>query len=93
VPAVLIAILRRLLIVDPVDTYFHLYLEFERIRPHLRLISDPTAAHRTEDHLPRVAAMHQEDTIATVATADQIHRGVPGYSSKLDRDGDGIACE
>ena len=37
--------------------------------------------------------MHQEDTIATVATADQIHRGDPGYSSKLDRDGDGIACE
>lgn len=22
-----------------------------------------------------------------------IHRGEPGYSSKLDRDGDGIACE
>ena len=37
--------------------------------------------------------MHQEDTIATVATADQTHRGDPGYSSKLDRDGDGIACE
>jgi hypothetical protein len=27
------------------------------------------------------------------AGADPIHRGDPGYSSKLDRDGDGIACE
>jgi hypothetical protein len=25
--------------------------------------------------------------------AAPIHRGEPGYSSKLDRDGDGIACE
>lgn len=27
------------------------------------------------------------------AGAAPIHRGDPGYSSKLDRDGDGIACE
>jgi hypothetical protein len=27
------------------------------------------------------------------AGAAPIHRGEPGYSSKLDRDGDGVACE
>lgn len=25
--------------------------------------------------------------------AAPIHKGDPGYSSKLDRDGDGVACE
>jgi hypothetical protein len=25
--------------------------------------------------------------------AAPVHRGDPGYSSKLDRDGDGIGCE
>jgi hypothetical protein len=30
---------------------------------------------------------------STRAGAAPIHRGDPGYSSKLDRDGDGIACE
>ncbi|MGA1838184.1 excalibur calcium-binding domain-containing protein [Herbiconiux sp. 11R-BC] len=30
---------------------------------------------------------------ARAAGAAPIHRGEPGYSSKLDRDGDGIACE
>ena len=28
-----------------------------------------------------------------VAGADPIYKGDPGYSSKLDRDGDGVACE
>ncbi|MDQ0093238.1 hypothetical protein J2T21_001105 [Paeniglutamicibacter psychrophenolicus] len=27
------------------------------------------------------------------AGAAPIHRGEPGYSRKLDRDGDGVACE
>ena len=30
---------------------------------------------------------------ARAAGAAPIHRGEPGYSRKLDRDGDGIACE
>ena len=30
---------------------------------------------------------------ARAAGVAPIHRGEPGYSSKLDRDGDGIACE
>ncbi len=32
-------------------------------------------------------------TAVRAAGADPIRRGQPGYSSKLDRDGDGIACE
>ncbi|MGY1815615.1 excalibur calcium-binding domain-containing protein [Blastococcus sp. SYSU D00820] len=30
---------------------------------------------------------------APPAPAAPIHRGDPGYSTKLDRDGDGIGCE
>ncbi|ANO12794.1 excalibur calcium-binding domain-containing protein [Mycobacteroides abscessus] len=30
---------------------------------------------------------------AKAAGAAPLHRGDPGYSSKLDRDGDGVACE
>src|SRR5437773_10911064 len=30
---------------------------------------------------------------ARAAGAAPLHRGDPGYSSKLDRDGDGVACE
>ncbi len=32
-------------------------------------------------------------TEVRAAGADPIYRGQPGYSSKLDRDGDGVACE
>jgi len=32
-------------------------------------------------------------TAVRAAGAAPIHRGDPGYSSKLDRDGDGIGCE
>lgn len=32
-------------------------------------------------------------TAARAAGAAPIRRGAPGYSGKLDRDGDGIACE
>jgi hypothetical protein len=30
---------------------------------------------------------------AAKATQTPIHRGEPGYSSSLDRDGDGVACD
>jgi hypothetical protein len=32
-------------------------------------------------------------TAARAAGAAPIRRGAPGYSGKLDRDGDGVACE
>ncbi|KAB7791341.1 excalibur calcium-binding domain-containing protein [Bifidobacterium leontopitheci] len=36
---------------------------------------------------------YQNCTAAREAGAAPLYRGQPGYSSKLDRDGDGIACE
>ena len=30
---------------------------------------------------------------ARAAGAAPVHRGDPGYSSRLDRDGDGVGCE
>ena len=32
-------------------------------------------------------------TAARAAGYSRMHRGEPGYSAKLDRDGDGVACE
>jgi hypothetical protein len=29
----------------------------------------------------------------SAANAAPLHKGDPGYSSKLDRDGDGVACD
>src|SRR5450830_1224404 len=43
---------------------------------------------------PAPAAVYYANcTAVRVAGAAPIRRGQPGYSSKLDRDGDGIACE
>jgi hypothetical protein len=36
---------------------------------------------------------YENCTAVRAAGAAPSHRGEPGYSSKLDRDGDGIACE
>jgi hypothetical protein len=33
------------------------------------------------------------ESAGVVCEAVTIHRGDPGYASKLDRDGDGIGCE
>ncbi|WP_309234784.1 excalibur calcium-binding domain-containing protein [Nocardia sp. XZ_19_385] len=39
------------------------------------------------------AAYYANCAAARAAGAAPLHRGEPGYSSKLDRDGDGVACE
>ncbi|WP_456847358.1 excalibur calcium-binding domain-containing protein, partial [Cellulomonas sp. P5_C6] len=39
------------------------------------------------------SAYYQNCDAVRAAGADPIHVGEPGYSRKLDRDGDGIACE
>lgn len=39
------------------------------------------------------AASYPNCSAAKAAGAAPLHRGQPGYSSKLDRDGDGVACE
>lgn len=38
-------------------------------------------------------ATYSSCSVAKAAGVTPLHRGDPGYSSKLDRDGDGIACE
>ncbi|WP_433663213.1 excalibur calcium-binding domain-containing protein [Nocardia sp. CA-128927] len=39
------------------------------------------------------SAYYPNCAAARAAGAAPLHRGDPGYSSKLDRDNDGIACE
>lgn len=39
------------------------------------------------------SAYYPNCAAARAAGAAPIYRGEPGYSSKLDRDGDGVACE
>jgi hypothetical protein len=40
-----------------------------------------------------VAVSYANCSAVKAAGAAPLHRGDPGYSSKLDRDGDGVACE
>ena len=42
---------------------------------------------------PPAAAYYANCAAAKAAGAAPLYRGQPGYSSKLDRDGDGVACE
>jgi hypothetical protein len=41
----------------------------------------------------RTAVTYANCTAARAAGVTPIHRGDPGYSGRLDRDGDGVACE
>jgi hypothetical protein len=50
------------------------------------LPDQPTEEDPAEVYYPNCAA-------ARAAGAAPLHRGEPGYSRKLDRDGDGVACE
>jgi hypothetical protein len=52
----------------------------------------PTAR-RTTTKPPVVDVYYANCTAVRAAGAAPIHRGEPGYSKKLDRDGDGVACE
>jgi len=42
---------------------------------------------------PAASTYYANCTAVRAAGAAPIHRGDPGYASKLDRDGDGIGCE
>lgn len=42
---------------------------------------------------PKPVVSYANCTEVRAAGAAPIHRGDPGYSSELDRDGDGVACE
>jgi hypothetical protein len=48
---------------------------------------------RTTTKPPVVDVFYANCTEVRAAGAAPIHRGEPGYSKKLDRDGDGVACE
>lgn len=43
--------------------------------------------------VPPTAVSYANCAAVRAAGAAPLHRGDPGYSSKLDRDGDGVACE
>lgn len=42
---------------------------------------------------PETQAAYANCDAVRAAGADPIHRGDPGFSPRLDRDGDGVACE
>lgn len=53
----------------------------------------PKPAPRPAAAAPAVGASYPNCAAARAAGVAPLHRGEPGYSPKLDRDGDGIACE
>lgn len=57
--------------------------------------SDPSAQTTVEETPQAVPeeVYYSNCTEVRAAGAAPIHRGEPGYSSKLDRDGDGTACD
>lgn len=50
----------------------------------------PPSTSPAQDH---PAQPYEDCTAAWAATGAPVHRGDPGYSGRLDRDGDGTACE
>ena len=57
-------------------------------RARAQAAADAAAADAAVDNV-----YYENCTAVRDAGADPIHSGDPGYSSDLDRDGDGIACE
>ena len=58
----------------------------------------PVSSTTTIESAPAITSagadvFYQSCAAARAAGAAPLHRGEPGYSAKLDRDGDGIACE
>nr|WP_245935325.1 excalibur calcium-binding domain-containing protein [Acidipropionibacterium virtanenii] len=52
-----------------------------------------TSTEATTDAGSGSDAYYQNCSAARAAGVAPLHRGDPGYSTKLDRDGDGVACE
>lgn len=63
--------------------------------------ADMEAARQAQQQAEQQQAQQQQQantyypncTAAKAAGAAPLYRGQPGYSTKLDRDGDGVACE
>lgn len=47
----------------------------------------------TDPHVTQAAVTYANCAAVVSAGKAPLHKGDPGYSAKLDRDGDGIACE
>ncbi len=61
---------------------------------HPQAVPAPAPARVAPAPAPPAAAVYYANcTAVRAAGAAPIHAGQPGYSSKLDRDGDGIGCE
>jgi hypothetical protein len=61
--------------------------------PRTRSAPDPKPAPDPEPTRQADPAVHYKNCAAVVAAGKApIHRGDPGYSSALDRDGDGVGC-
>ena len=59
----------------------------------MTVVPEPTVVPRRQ-RFPTAAAVSTTPTARrSAAGADPIYAGQPGYSRKLDRDGDGVACE
>ncbi|MBB5154087.1 thermonuclease family protein [Saccharopolyspora phatthalungensis] len=65
--------------------------EPRRAQPKPAPKPEPEPAPEVEER--PAAAYYPNCSAARAAGVAPLHRGEPGYSSKLDRDGDGIACE
>lgn len=62
--------------------------------PTTRTEPAPPAAPAPTSRAPQSADVYYPNCAAArAAGAAPIHAGQPGYSRKLDRDGDGVACE
>lgn len=59
----------------------------------LFVITDSTPSVGTNKPGPDTAVSYASCKDAKAAGAAPLHRGDPGYSNALDRDGDGVACE
>lgn len=62
-------------------------------KPTVRLTTKPQPKPKPTPTKTTAAAYYANCSEVRAAGAAPIHRGEPGYSSKLDRDGDGVACE
>jgi micrococcal nuclease len=63
-------------------------------RPQPKPKATPKPAPRPVAAAPKpAAASYKNCTEARAAGVTPLHRGEPGYAAKLDRDGDGVACE
>ena len=66
----------------------------ETVTPEMTVVPEPTVVPETTEVPDSGGSVYYANCSAVrAAGADPIYAGQPGYSRKLDRDGDGVACE